>query len=168
MNAPLKSGVPRYEGPSLTLTEEEIIRLGGCVFLPPGNRSPVEATSRAADQGVARDIVSRLTDAHVEAALDATGLRDTSDGRKFLQLAAGEDGPVNFLRARLAPAVGLESAGGCALGVFEVAVGVGGLAVAAAEEVGSAGVLTPAAVFTAVVSGAWIGAGVATIAAECF
>jgi hypothetical protein len=44
------------------------------------------------------------------------------------------------------------SAGGCVLGAFEVVVGVEGLVAFAAKEVGGAGGLRPAAVFTAVVS----------------
>ncbi|HEX6351809.1 hypothetical protein [Actinophytocola sp.] len=37
MNVPSSADrpLPRYEGPALEQTEEEIIQLGGCVFLPP-------------------------------------------------------------------------------------------------------------------------------------
>lgn len=157
--------IPRYDGPELTLSEDEIIRLGGCVFLPSGDTGGTGGFADA-DFSVVNEVAERLTDAHVEAALRASGLHGGPEAQRFAQLAAKEGGAAAFVRARLGAPSGF-SAGGCALGVAEIVVGVAAVAVAGAEEVGSVGLLTPGAVLTAVAGGAFIGAGIATVAQQC-
>jgi hypothetical protein len=176
-----------YDGPPLSLSPEETARFGQCAYALAAatnvsvgrtDRSAFRPEARMEDQGTfVAELAGRLTDAHIEAALKAAGVSVTPDADELRRKADDHGGIAAYLRALLAGDVASGrgrisdelafDALHCAAGVAEIVVGVGGIVVAASKEVGSVGILTPAAAFTAGVSGLWIAGGVRTLAHQC-
>ena len=150
---------PAYQGPPLPLSPDEIRRLAACLF---ALTSPASArASRFSDLSIVTTVAERLTDAHVEGAFHAAG----SDPAGLRHAAAG-DGLAALLRTRLQQDLTFDALG-CAFGAAQVVAGVACIPLAAAEEVGSAGVFTPGAVLTLAVGGLFIAAGVAVMTTQC-
>jgi hypothetical protein len=148
-----------YRGPPLALSSDEIRRLGPCLFALASAGSA--GSSQFMDRAIVTTIAERLTDAHVEAAFEAVG-GDLAD----LRHKAAENGIAALLRSRLQQDLTFDALG-CATGAAEVVVGVACIPLAAAEEVGSAGLFTPGAILTVAVGGAFIAAGVAVMTVQC-
>jgi hypothetical protein len=177
----LPHGIKPYQGPPLPFSAEEIIRFGGCVYaLASATTAATTSTAQATNQAdqsylpgqfdeeksFVIELANRLTDAHIEATMHAAGLSGTRDVDDLLRRAREEGGIAAFLRARLGDDVRFDALG-CAAGVAEIVVSVAGFAAAGSKEVGSAGIFTPAAVFTAAVSALWFAEGVAVVTAQC-